>query len=53
MNIISWNCRGLGNHRAVLALHNLVKSQRAQNFVSHGDKIRCSQNGVHSCKVTF
>ena len=27
MNIISWNCRGLGNLRAVLALHNLVKSQ--------------------------
>ena len=27
MNIISWNCRGLGNLRAVLALHNLVKTQ--------------------------
>jgi hypothetical protein len=27
MNMISWNCRGLGNLRAVLALHNLVKSQ--------------------------
>jgi hypothetical protein len=28
MNILSWNCRGLGNLEAVLVLHNLVKSQR-------------------------
>ena len=27
MNILSWNCRGLGNLEAVLALHNLVKTQ--------------------------
>jgi exonuclease III len=27
MNIVSWNCRGLGNLRAVLVLHNLVKTQ--------------------------
>ena len=27
MNIISWNCRGLGNLQAVLVLHNLVKTQ--------------------------
>ncbi len=27
MNILSWNCWGLGNPTAVLALHNLVKVQ--------------------------
>ena len=27
MNILSWNCRGLGNLKAVLVLHNLVKLQ--------------------------
>jgi hypothetical protein len=27
MNILSWNCQGLGNLEAVLALHNLVKTQ--------------------------
>ena len=27
MNILSWNCRGLGNLEVVLVLHNLVKSQ--------------------------
>ena len=27
MNILSWNCRGLGNLKAVLNLHNLVKTQ--------------------------
>ena len=27
MNILSWNCRGLGNLEAVLTLHNLVKTQ--------------------------
>jgi exonuclease III len=27
MNILSWNCRGLGNPTAVLALHHLVKVQ--------------------------
>ena len=31
MNFISWNCQGLGNLRAVLVLHNLVKT--------HGPKI--------------
>ena len=27
MNILSWNCRGLGNLEVALVLHNLVKSQ--------------------------
>ena len=27
MNLLSWNCRGLGNLQAVLVLHNLVKSE--------------------------
>jgi exonuclease III len=27
MNLISWNCRGLGNPCAVNALHRLVKKQ--------------------------
>ena len=27
MNILSWNCWGLGNPTTVLALHNLVKVQ--------------------------
>ena len=25
MNLLSWNCRGLGNLQTVLVLHNLVK----------------------------
>lgn len=28
MKIISWNCRGLGNARAVRALGDLVKSHK-------------------------
>ncbi len=27
MNLLSWNCRELGNLQAILALHNLVKFQ--------------------------
>lgn len=28
MNVLGWNCRGLGNSRAVLVLGDIVKSQK-------------------------
>uniref|UniRef100_A0A2N9IBV7 Reverse transcriptase domain-containing protein n=1 Tax=Fagus sylvatica TaxID=28930 RepID=A0A2N9IBV7_FAGSY len=38
MNLLSWNCRGLGNLQAVLVLHNLVKSEGPTGFVSNGNE---------------
>ena len=41
MIAISWNCQGLENRRAVQVLADLVRKKRIQDFVSHGNKVKC------------
>lgn len=56
MNAISWNCRGLGNARAVRALKDLVKSYKPtilflSETLSETGRIEslCSQLGYDKC----
>ena len=44
MIILSWNCRGLGNQRAVEVLTELVRSKGPTVFVPYGNKADYSRD---------
>lgn len=51
MSIISWNCRGLGNHRAVRVLGELLKTHKP-DFLFLSETLSCS-NRIKELSLKF
>ena len=53
MNLVSWNCQGLGNPKAVRALHNMVKMKGPKVLFLMETKRDCRRTKVIRIKAGF